>query len=218
MRHSSIVVGVLLLFAFSCNRTPTGLDCITVLYPVSGDVWDYMQGGTHVEWAGAEGDLVRMDIYKDGLCFVDYLGWIANSGSAVRTDYLHPACHGSGHYQIRIEDSNGNFGISDEFTIMCGGLGDIQITYPAGTPYWTFAGSDAYVTWTDSAGELVRVHVYRGDGTYIGILIDWTENDGFAEPLFPLDRLLVPGDYYIEIVDDLGRWGIGGDFRVRSCI
>jgi len=146
MRYSPFFAAALLPLVLSCNRTPVGLDCITVFYPVSGDVLDYMQGGTHVEWAGAEGDLVRMDIYKDGAYFVDYLGWVANNGYAVRTDYLHPACHGSGHYQIRIEDDNGNYGISDEFTIMCGGVGDIQITYPTGMPSWTFTGSDSYVT------------------------------------------------------------------------
>jgi hypothetical protein len=61
---------------------------------------------------------------------------------------------------------------------------------------------------------MVRVDVYKGDGTYIGILIDWTENDGYAEPSYPLDNTLLPGAYYIEIIDDLGRWGIGGDFSI----
>ncbi len=64
------------------------------------------------------------------------------------------------------------------------------------------------MTWTDSDGEMVMVHVYKGDGTYLGILIDWTPNDGYAEPPYPLDHLLLPGACYIEIVDDQGRWGI----------
>gem|GEM_PF-4536914 len=215
MRACMLFTAVLLLLFISCNSSPAGLSCIEVVYPATGDVWDYMQGNTHVEWTGAEGTLVRMYLYKDGEYFVDYLGWTANSGCAVRTDYLHPACHGSGFYQIRIEDSNGNYGLGDFFTIMCGGLGDIQITYPSGSPAWTYLGSEAYVTWTNSGGEMVRVDVYRSDGTYLGILIDWTENDGYAEPPYPLDHTLLPGGYYIEVIDDLGRWGIGGDFIIQ---
>ncbi len=105
--------------------------------------------------------------------------------------------------------------MGDYFTIMCGGLGDIQITYPSGLPIWTYFGSEAYVTWAGSGGEMVRVDVYRSDGTYLGILIDWTENDGYAEPPYPLNRTLLPGGYYIEVIDDLGRWGIGGDFIIQ---
>lgn len=215
MRVYLLLITSLLLLLISCDDSPVGLECIEVVYPASIDVWSYMQGNTHVEWTDAEGALVRICIYKNGEYFVDYLDWTENSGYAVRTDFLHPACHGSGFYQIRIEDSNGNTGLSSYFTIMCGGLGDIQITYPIGLPVWTYAGSDAYVTWTDSDGEMVRVVVYNGDGTYLRTLIDWTPNDGYAEPPYPLDHLLTPGDYYIEIVDDLGEWGIGGDFKIE---
>ncbi|MCK5065295.1 MAG: hypothetical protein KAQ97_08430, partial [Candidatus Fermentibacteraceae bacterium] len=91
----------------------------------------------------------------------------------------------------------------------------IRITYAVGLPTWTYAGSDAYVGWTNSDGEMVRVHIYESDGTYIGILIDWTPNDSYAEPPYPLDFLLAPHAYYIEIVDDLGRWGIGGDLIIE---
>lgn len=81
----------MLLLIVSCDNGPAGLECIEVVYPASGDVWDYMQGNTHAEWTGAEGASVRMYLYKNGEYFVDYLGWTANSGYAVRTDYLHPA-------------------------------------------------------------------------------------------------------------------------------
>lgn len=215
MRIFMIIIAALLLLSVSCNESPVGLECIDVVYPAALDVWSYMQGNTHVEWTGAEGALVRMDIYNDGEYQVEYLDWTENSGYAVREDYLHPDCHGSGLYQIRIQDSSGNTGWSDYFTIMCGGLGDIQITYPTGYPVWTYAGSGAYVTWTNSYGEMVRVDVYKGDGTYLGALIDWTPNDGYAEPPYPLDHSLLPGSYYIQIIDDLGQWGIGGDFIIE---
>jgi hypothetical protein len=199
----------------SCNESPTVLHPIEVTYPGFTDVWMYMQGNTHVEWSGAEGESVRIDIYRNDEFFLEYLGWVPNNGYATRTGYLHPACHGSGYYQIRVEDDAGNSGISDYFTIMCGGIGDITITYPRGVPVWTYAGSDAYVTWTDSDAEMVRVHVYGGDGTNLDILIDWTENDGYAEPPYPLDSSLIAGAYYIEITDDRGEWGIGGDFVIQ---
>jgi hypothetical protein len=215
VRYLLILIASLLLFTVSCSETPAGLECITVFYPSAGDVWDYMQGNTHVEWAGAEGDMVRIDIYRGDEFFVPYLGWTENDGSAVRTDYLPPSCHGSGAYQIRIEDSNGNTGLGDHFTIMCGGLGDIQITYPEGNPVWTYNGSGAYVTWADSDGSMVYVIIYHADGTFIGTLIDWTENDGYAEPAYPLSSSLVPGDYYIQVIDDLGEFGIGGDFTIE---
>ncbi|MEN8208525.1 MAG: hypothetical protein ABFR50_04655 [Candidatus Fermentibacteria bacterium] len=215
MSVSLVIIGALLLLCISCDDSPAGLECIEVSYPASGNVWDYMQANTHVEWTGAEGASVRIFLFKNGKYFTSYLDWTPNSGYAARTDYLHPACHGSGFYQIWIEDSNGNTGLGDYFTIMCGGLGDIQITYPSETPTWTYSGDDAYVTWTGSDGELIRVDTYRSDGTYLGTLIDWTPNDGYAQPPYPLDSTLVPGDYYIEIIDDLGRWGIGGDFIIQ---
>lgn len=209
------VTAFALLLVMSCNKAPTASEPIKVLYPTSTDVWMYMQANTHVEWSDAEGESVRMDIYRNDEYFIDYLDWVPNSGSAVRTDYLHPACHGSGFYQIRIEDSAGNSGLSNYFTIMCGGIGDIAITYPSGVPVWQYAGSDAYVTWTNSDADTVRVHVYSGDGAYLGILIDLTENDGYAEPPYPLDPSLIPGTYYIQITDDRGEWGIGGDFIIE---
>jgi len=194
---------------------PVGIECISVTYPTSIDVWQYMQGGTHVEWSGAVGGSVRIDIYRDGKYYTDYLSSAINDGHAERTDYLHPSCHGSGSYQIRIEDTAGNTGWSDCFTIMCGGVGDIVITYPSGDPIWTYAGDDAYITWTSSNGEMVRIDIYSGGGIWLGTLVDWTLNDGRAEPPYPLDGSLQPGSYYLQVIDDEGQWGIGGDLTIQ---
>ena len=136
---------LLALLLLSCDRDPSGVECIEVSYPGPLDLWMYMQANTYVQWSGGTGDLVRRDIYKEGEFFTEYLGGTQNDGYEVRSDYLHPACHGSGHYQIFITDDDGNTGWSDNFTIMCGGLGDIAITYPSDAPVWSCGGSDAYV-------------------------------------------------------------------------
>ena len=66
MRIHMVLIAAFLLLSISCNDSPAGLECIEVFYPASINVWPYMQGNTHVEWAGAEGELVRIYIYKNG--------------------------------------------------------------------------------------------------------------------------------------------------------
>ena len=44
--HVSLIAALLLLF-ISCDDSPMGLECIEVVYPATGVVWDYMQGNTH---------------------------------------------------------------------------------------------------------------------------------------------------------------------------
>ncbi len=73
---------------------------------------------------------------------------------------------------------------------------------------------NTHVEWTGAEGALVRIDIYK-NGEYFAEYLDWTENSGYAEPPYPLDRTLLPGAYYIEIIDDLGRWGIGGDFTIE---
>jgi len=97
-----------------------GSELITISYPEDNTEWLYEQENTFVEWVDATGSQVRFDIYVNNDSLGVYLGWTDNSGFAERNEPLDQWwIPGSQYnYQIKAIDSDGNYGWSDNFSIV----------------------------------------------------------------------------------------------------
>lgn len=99
----------------ACNQNSQ--DNITISYPSSSDAWKANETDTYVEWEGATGTQVQIELYKNGIYIELYHDWTANDGRAVRGLAL-PATAYASNYQLKVIDDMGNYGWSDFFAIV----------------------------------------------------------------------------------------------------
>ena len=99
------------------TEPPASQNIINVTKPDGTTTWYHGAGVTKaIKWNGATGTQIRALIYDDG----DYLAvahdWTDNDGEAYFGWDISAWGTGS-DYQIKVEDTNGNFGWSTYFTI-----------------------------------------------------------------------------------------------------
>ena len=99
------------------KRTPI-LPTIRVKFPTSRTVWrpGMHWRNYHVDWSGAKGGKVRMELYKNGVLLGVYHPWTSNDGHAESPGPKADWGRGSG-FQIKVIDAKGNYGLSDVFTM-----------------------------------------------------------------------------------------------------
>ena len=196
---------------------PSGVEIITVTHPTSSTEWSHEQTDTQVIWEYPtilSSDSVRVDIYKNGTLLDSYCSWTDNDGSYTRASAI-PSLWGIGDdYQLKVYDTQDNYGWSDEFSI--NGTELIDVSEPDNTTTWMHFSTGHLVQWNNIPLEstIVSIALYKG-GTFIDTLVNLTDNDGEWILDSTVPESWVPGsDYYIKITDDLGDWGYSDNFSI----
>jgi len=189
---------------------------ITVTYPTSSTVWYHGEQETYVLWEGAVGPTVHVDLYKGGF-FVDlYHGETNNDGNAGRTTPIFPNCGTGDDFQLKVVDTQGNYGFSEEFTINGNGSEIINVTHPTSTTIWSHGQVNTYSEWTGAEGDLVWLALYKS-GVFLTNYVQWTENDGHADRIEEIYSSWGTGsDFQILIMDENANWGFSDEFTITS--
>ncbi len=168
---------------------------IAVTTPSSSTIWHEYETETECDWSGATGDSIFIQIYQGGEYLDEYHDWTGNDGHCSRNDALKNWGTGD-DFQLKVIDSDGNFGMSEEFSIIV--LTDpIEITYPNSTVVWQEFEEETYCDWLNATGSTVYIEIWKGS-VYMGVYQDETDNDG-----------------HCTRQDALGDWGTGSNFRLK---
>ena len=182
---------------------------IIVTNPDSSTIW-YQEGDFFIEWSNAEGSQVLVELYHYG----EYI------------DICHPLtdnddiCHGwveddwgvGDNYEVKVLDTNGNYGWSEEFSIS-EDTSTIIVTNPNSSTIW-YQGEDFYIEWENAEGSQVLVKLYHY-GVYIDICHPWTDNDDICHGWVEDDWGV--GDYYkVKVLDTNGNYGWSDYFTISE--
>jgi len=169
----------------------SGMEIITVTDPSASTDWYTLQPGTEVSWeypTDSRGDFlaaipfaerirsavrestplftdsVSIEIWKSGVYLADYSdGLVANTDSYTRTEAI-PSSWGTGsNYQIKVIDTNMNFGCSEQFSISSG---EISVTQPTTGTIWDIGQTGIQVTWTGGT-TVVKLELWSD-----GVMVD----------------------------------------------
>jgi hypothetical protein len=168
---------------------------IFVIFPDATTSWLEFQTETYCDWSNASGDSLYIEIFKGTVYQGIYHGWTDNDGHCSRNEALEDWGNGT-DFQLRLTDSDTNFGWSNFFTIESSSPNP-EVLYPTSTTIWQEFQTNTYCDWENSAGDSVYIEIYKGL-MFKGIYADWTNNDGH---------------YNREIA--LDDWGFGNDFRLK---
>ena len=193
-------------------------EVITVTNPVSDTAWSHYQSGTEVTWqypALLYCDSVCIDIYKGGILLAEFSDWTDNDGHYISTDTI-PANWGSGDdYQLKIYDDLGNYGWSEEFSII--GAEVVEISSPSASTVWEHYNTGYPVNWNSEMLQSTNVSIslYK-DTTLVETLTALTLNDGEWILNSSVSHAWGYGsDYRIHIVDNYGDWGMSEYFTLE---
>lgn len=197
---------------WSDEFTIEAVDQITVSNPTASTIWTEFQFDTDCDWSGAVGDSIYIDIYKADVFVAMYHNWTANDGHCSQNDALGDWGTGS-DFQLKVIDTEGNFGFSDYFTIQA--LTDpITITYPDASTIWQEFEEDTYCDWINASGPTVYIEIYKG-GTQIGLYHEETDNDGHCVHNGPLPDWGTGNDYQLKIIDAEGNADLSDYFTIE---
>jgi len=201
------LIGIVLII--SCSKdNPTGNnggdEIIIITSPTSSTVWTVGEN-ISVTWNNAHGSTVDVYFYSGDDMIDQFNDGTANDG------LINDACPNSpgNNNRIKIEDSEGNWGWSDYFTVVGGSQEIINITSPTSSTVW-IVGQNISVTWNNAQGSTVDVYFYSGS-TMFDQFNDGTSNDGLINDQCPDS----PGNNKrIKIEDSEGNYGWSDYFTV----
>ena len=138
-KNFSTYLSIAILFSFysviACDSGSNGvnspgdaLSTINVTYPHNGIIWTTGLTNTEVHWESAQGDSVRIEIWKDTSKVADYCFWTENDGAFTRTTAVLGNWGEGNNFKIKVIDSLGNIGWSDFFALS-------SVALPAGMTF-----------------------------------------------------------------------------------
>ena len=196
----------------------TGEEIVTITSPTSSTTWGHYEENTQVIWEYPRDtrlsyDSVKVDIYKGGVYLASYSdGWVDNALSYTRTDGIEASWGTGNDYQLRLEDDQGNFGLSEEFSIENADV--INITNPVSSTQWMHYQEDITLEWSHLSDSVFIILLKNG------VLVDslsggWIANtESYILP-FSIPDTWDPGtDYQVYIEDNYGDFGWSEQFEV----
>ena len=200
-------------------------EIVTVTTPDNASVWEHYSTGYDVEWQypfeiGTSrftyGDSVSIALYDDTVLVETLVTATYNDSSWAMTNAVSATWTPGTVYRIYIEDSIGNFGWSDYFSVSAVEI--IDITAPDSTTEWARGSTNHDITWetTGLTSTTVDIYVYKANSAYAQIATG-TDNDGSWTYAGPVPGDWAAGsDYRIKIVDNYSDWGWSDDFSVTG--
>ncbi|MCF7794006.1 MAG: hypothetical protein K9N09_07170 [Candidatus Cloacimonetes bacterium] len=169
---------------------------IEVTTPNSSTVWQEFQTNTIVEWANAPGETLDIEVYQGDTYKGLYADDINNDGYYSRELALDDWGTGT-NMKLKLIDSDGNSGWSDEFTIQTASTPDIIVTTPNSSTIWQEFQTNTFVEWSNAQGLTLDIEVYQGNN-FKGMYAEEINNDGY---------------YSRELA--LGDWGSGTNMKLK---
>ncbi len=92
-------------------------ETIDVLAPADGNRWFFGQPAARVAWDGGVPGDVAVELYYEGEYYDTIIEGTPNDGAETLANAVNPAWEPGDAYQVKVIDSDGNFGWSDPFSI-----------------------------------------------------------------------------------------------------
>ena len=230
---------------FSISES-SGEDIITVIDPNLSTEWEYLQDSVLIVWnydwnaklsnsrneyQPCTYDSVSIFLYRNS-SEIDFLsGWIPNTGSYVYNGPVKEEWGFGTSYQIYIEDSNLNYGFSDEFSIGYPSNDSIIIVSdPNYNTSWQHGNQDLSIHWhydslsygidrtLEHKGKPSNVHIELWQGNqWVADLCDWVSNINYYSYQGPVPETWnEASDYRVLITDTYGNSGSSEQFEISQ--
>ena len=199
-------------------------ELISVTQPNGSTNWNHYEMGAEVLWdypsGGAGATQIKIELMRDGAYYAEFSGGFVGNNSPFVLNSPIPASWGSSsdyEFTLRLEDSWGNYGISEEFQILNAEI--FNVTSPSSSTTWTHYESGQTISWdnpSDLQSDSVAIHLYKGDD-WVAELVAFTDNNGTVMLDAPFAESYVPGtDYTVQLIDEYGDFGISAEFTIEE--
>jgi len=184
---------------------------LRVIDSTIGESWATGQERASFDWVGAQGETVKITLYRGNEILSEICSWDVNTGH-YELPYPVPANWGQGDgYQIKIEDNLGNIDRSASFSIQ-----PIMVLNPLSGESWIVGESIPEFQWFGAA-NVVRIEL-RNSGNAVAEIARWMDDTGSYSPNIQVPSSWAPlrdGTYELVVVDDLGMEGIVSPIYIR---
>lgn len=158
--------------------------------PVS---WIWNESGVLIEWL-IEGNLVKVELYRNGQFAADLSGWIENSGELLYTDNIYTSLGYGDGFSVKISNNLDTYVWSNEFEVYA-----LDVIQPSG-------GEILY------AGEVADITLEWGEWP-VPLNIDVYAGNRFVERIM---EALPSGTLSYHWQDNVpSDWQMGDDYRIR---
>ena len=226
-------------YGWSDSFTIENADVISITEPSSSTTWMHYSVDNSILWdtTGITSDEVIIQLFRGSSFTATLVSGVSNSGEWTYAGPVPDSWITATNYRVKITDTYGDWGWSDEFEITeSSGQTIYQITDPDSSTTWTHFDTDLPITWSlmydndsdDSmirriasgllraplSGDSVRIELWKG-GAPLVALTNSTPNDSQWTYPGPLPTDWEAGtDYQIRVVDNLNNRGMSEQFTI----
>ncbi|MCD4650295.1 MAG: LamG domain-containing protein [Candidatus Cloacimonetes bacterium] len=198
-----LVLLTVMLFA-GCDKKDDGNgDVINVTVNLLDGYWYRGQVNTSVDWSGASGSDVSIDLFKSGVYEALYASSSMNNGTVTRQAPLGDWT-GDG-FQLKITDSDAYYGWSSEFTILDNNS-NVDVSFVVSPPPWQQNQTGVEVNWDNTGfadADSVFLYLYKEEAyiSYLDMDFPLVANTGNYTLSTPVPMDWIGTNYRIRVAE-----------------